>query len=792
MKNKFIHFLFKKLVIKVINIHSILDFVDHIIMAKSDVRKLMMKEVEESVGKQAFESDVMFFDTLTENAKRNHVSFVARKDGRPKDAMIMSLVDCSVKLVHFLSSFCKTWRTPISVEDFEAEMMKMDNEDVGVNEKDDDRWEADPFPKDFADQGVHRRYPSGKLNRTGERRYEGQSPFDKSNTWQFLVYAFIAQLANEFVRLSPPVFMDHTVPRLYAEKGPRPCLAPVVVLGFDKSSESIKLDTQLDREAQKKRSIESMEKADIEHGYVTCHGIPVNWDHISSSQFDARTEKLPYPALKLMSGNNKRMVIRYICRQIIRHARDGYLAERIMNDCAKQRKHRIMHVVLDGHCLYPEDDVDLAEGYANGDFGDPYLPFKKRCHFNKENIDDLPHGVSSPLCDTPVSIFILSDPDRRCISKVDSIYDCPECEVIHSIMWNLAMGKTHDDDEKKVVDASIEIDGTRFCTPECKRLSLLKRGIDVNGVPTYCFVGTKLPEEIRRFFKREYPDAPSEMMQFKSNEIGEFDFTTFHYIYNLIHKRAKQTIEHDFTYPERKLADPSLSSVSVRIVTVDTDAFIISLLAVELLPRILEMDVNIFLVNNHSAGARKANASRKATDPDGIRDEDVYERLLQEDAAPKFPVYVMRSISSTFAKLYPRCHYPASCVAMWLFFKKNDYLPTGLKRGALHTMYKAYQAVVLPDPTSNLIIDPTRHPTAWNANRGSALPNATVLFDHRVLAHLVRATDGIKKIERQTSEQREKRQQQMLYILALYVDSITGRGDVNRTIPASEAYKYGF
>ena len=124
--------------------------------------------------------------------------------------------------------------------------------------------------------------------------------------------------------------------------------------------------------------------------------------------------------------------------------------------------------------------------------------------------------------------------------------------------------------------------------------------------------------------------------------------------------------------------------MGVRIVTVDTDAFVLSLLATEVLQPILGIDLNIFLVNNHSGAARKALEKKVAEDKTrSTRTSNILLGL----ASPDHQVFVIRNIAAAYKRLYPASNYPASNVAFALFSKENDYLLMSLKGASLESFY---------------------------------------------------------------------------------------------------------
>jgi hypothetical protein len=782
-------------------------------MSKSDARKAMLGKVLKVIGQDAYDRDHVVLDTLRENRARNHVGFANTPSMHGKTPLIMSLVDGSVKLVQQISSNSLPSKRGVTMEDF----TKIEEEAIANLNKTLLQKRIDTPYIELAHE---------KASPAIYGRIEDLNGNHFTETWYGLVNSFVSQISAELLRLSPP-YIPSSVPTSLAEfrsvpkKTLRPCFAPIVVFGFDKGSENIKSETHEKRNQERARALESMNKRDIANGYDIQRDLPVNWGRISSRGFDARKEKIPYPPPLLLQGDNKRKTIRYISTKLIEYVQSGYIQSVLLKSGSRKRQHRIVQITLDGHCLYPTDNEDIYNENGPYDVHDDSMYLPKMTQYGVHKKSDLPHGVDSPICDIPISIFVLFD-DNDCIAAgLDQIYNCPTCEVTR---W-----MSHRSEEGCDYIAYL---GQVFCSPTCERYRLLLRRVVVErcplkqadqddglhdeeetdhvdpmnigsstGVPTYYFIGTHLPERILWFMQQWYVDAPQSVMSFKPNSIGEFDFTTFHLLYSLVKARADQALHARFVFPENHDASsmtlmPRNEKVGVRIVSVDTDAFVLSMLATELLPRVVGINVSIHLVNNLSSDAKK-NAKARSPKP---------------FANAPFNVFIIENICKVYKSLFPLASYPASNLAMCLYFKTNDYLKLAFSGASIEKMCDThffFSGTYGP----NLIIDSINHRQKWIKNGGENLPTATVILDRSILSSFVtHVIDYSAKnifppheaMSEETSKTRKqkvtplsasdlnKRELQLLYIFEIYADAILGKYDSNRTIPHSSAHEYGF
>ena len=788
-------------------------------MVKSDARKAILTMIEKTVGTEKFRDEFVLLDTLEVNAKKNfHVA--CSSDGFTHgDPISVSIADGSVKLFQFMSANSLPSKKETFIQDFENEQnitISLDEDGSSSPKDSEDLWDDSLFPDLTGYEGPHGSIATGKYTFVSEAKYARATSLEHSlnETWFGLGNFFVYHIISELERLSP-FSVDQTK---RAIKGWHHCsrhlIAPIVVIGFDKGSEQIKDETHEKRQKQTADTLEKQRKKDLEWGFTTRRGLPLSWEEVDSKRFNPKTTKLPYPPQEALTGDCRRILIRFITKFIIHQVRTGALQYRILSRTAKKRQHRLFQITLDGHCLYPGDDEELLQKFNLGEFGNTDDIEEKRKELKKKPNESLPHGSDSPFVNTPISIFVLFDEEDYIFRFLNQLIPCPDCET-------------------GPLNANFKENS--FCNDGCPRLSLFKRRVQVypnrpdsssrankhfkiSPISTYSFIGADIPQKIIRFIQRVYPVSPLSTISFEPNNIGEFDFTSFEYLHNTlkhVHQQFNKLARRSF-HPscERKDQDLHLS-FSARIMTNDTDSFILSMMAMEMLTEKFQAtNLNIFLVNNHSAAARKF----LSTDPKKSLEDK--EQILSGHKRPDFQIYNMRAITQELKKLFPKTHYPASSLGMFLYFKENDYLSPSLKgishQGMIDSLVCHYSR-----SGCDFLIDRNHHPKECLriTDDINNIPNAICLLNPFMFNTFFKNLDfhsrgscaptrfsseaNIKKYEI-TGKQRSftvkflpdpelrTRLNKLHYVTQLYCDSVLGRVGTNRTIPFHKAVDYGF
>ncbi len=768
-------------------------------MSKSETKKILLGVAKKYLGEADYYDKVTFQDTLIENAKR-----------KARAPCSMTLFDALVKLRQYLCANSLPTKAGVTMDKFLKEQDRI----MGIVEN----GETDDM-----DLSVDTEGPSDSSKPTSNRhlRRERHPGFGES-TWHSLINAFVATICHEMERLSPPYFA--LSPGNTSGRPVGPCMPPVVVVGFDKTSEEeIKADTGAKRAAQLKENIEKKRKDDIEKGYEPKRGLPVTWDKLGDACFDPRQEQLPYPAEAVFASKNMRKTtIRYLCKMIIQYARSGYLANCILRRTAKKRLHRVMQVVLDGHCMYPVDDeVDLLPLSQAGKFGNKDLPDMV---YATENTAELPMGIDSELRDTPVSIFLVFDERNEIEKRLDDLYDCPTCDVMEMELCLQAKSRGSDNEYNPFIYNKVSLEGRNFCSKDCPRYQILSRkvngrmdamnanrsnGLPVTSHPTYCFVGGKIPDVILDLLQATYSDAPMGTMAYGDNGIGEFDFTQYHYIFQTSYQVATRRLEYNVRNSLMHEETPPEKAMGARILTVDTDALVMGILAIEVLKNRVGLLVDIFMVDTHSGNANKL-----------AKEVDVFNQKAVSNNYTNSPsgIYHINGLVSVMAKIYTDSRYPASNVAFLLYLKINDYtektrrLIKGewkekvfLDGASLQVFYDVYNERYKTIGT-DLIIDYS-HRQKWANCDTSNMNNPILTFDFTVLKKFVSQViyysaegcqiEGRKRNKRRIDMPEEthlaRNFSRHLYVLSLYCDAATGRADdEDRTIPPRDANKFGF
>ena len=677
-------------------------------MGKSDVRKVMLGTLSHTFPDS---EPCVYSDTLHECNKRKN------------EPARLSAIDGSVLLVQILSS-SSNLPDPVSIdeEEFEKSLIVLPA-----------HLQTEEDVKTYTDiTGTQGLNPFAKMTaRRAKKRAIKECPHSFRMTWQSMVMTFERRIVHELQRLTPHKARDG-----------RSVHPVMVVLGFDKMAEEIKSETQAKRRQDRQRAIERQTSQDIADGFEPTRGIPVDWETVGSSSFSLTTA-LPYPHMKVMQGDNKAKVIRFVCRELIRRIKDGRFLK-TLEASEPPLALSAFTLVLDGHCLYPEDDEDLRTLQEKNVIGDAESPERKMKEQKRERLDDLSHGARSFICDTPVSIHVMIDNQRVLHKRLNSENTSP---------WE------------------------QMCIQACTICSeTIKLTYDA-----YYSVIVPFPRMILRHVQKADDAVPHQFYFFKDNDVGEFDYTTFHYITG-----AKKRL-FDWLMVNDMSPDPARFEYGARIVTVDTDAFVLSALSIERARATHGERLFIHLVNNHSGNAYKKRNEKMAP-------ADV----ARSAQRPPDEVYAMHRVCRYYKEMFPTFAYPTASLAFALYYKENDYLSLSLSGASIETMFKSVRESK-QHIGANLFINPHDHPRAWRKNGGEDVPRLTMMIDRERLFTFVndlvdfiaQQKKGGRRLKAPSAKETVARWKKMTYIVALYVDSVSGYAN-DRSIPPTDASSYGF
>jgi len=812
-------------------------------MPKSETKKIILETTKKHLGEKKYHEEVTFHDSLTENANRNHTRFPLR-GVREKSPICISLFEGLPKLRQYLQATEAPSRAGVNFNDFMQGQTAI-NRNLLMDDEDEDE---SPYSNEYGAAspiGMQPPPPSTAPPPPKERRHLRAEAADLSNqgrsTWHTLLHTFVGAICHELERLSPPSlssgidksFRKVGSPMLenYAEFHPHqkgPCMAPVVVLGFDKGAEQNKAATQLKRKEQTDNTLKKKRDEDIALGYLPERGMPVTWASLGDLLMDPVNTALPYPPEKLFASRDMRFTsIRYICRSLIERARSGTIARCILRNAGNRRMHRVVQIVLEGHRMFPEDDlVDLTPTYEHGDIGEPSIP----AAYKEGNKVPQYMGDDSPLKYTPISIFLVFDENDVIAKRIQYIYECPSCELLTANMkYATEAGQSVGAGTMEAIEsvyelfniARVELGGRYFCSTNCRRYNTLSRRVVVHGqdkhrgIASYCFVGKTIPPRVYELLKVAYMDTPVDVNQYSRNDIGEFDFTMYHCLYETAHQVAKRYLDYNFDRPFDAHNGPRGRigpAIGARVVTVDTDAMVIGLLATEVLRRQLKTDINIFMVDTHHLTGinlenEKAGLPRyrkPLLGPNGAGNNSGASNFPDPRSKPS-AVYSLSCIADVFAAIFQGSSYPASNAAFILYLKENDYVDMFLKGISIQIFFDVYKSKYL-SCGANLIID-AEHTKPWrNQVYRSKLNNPMLMLDADVFQNFVRSLtsyardvvdykgDSKKRSNFTYPAQKniDKRLLKHIYVLCRYCDSTTGRMLNKWTIHPDDQPLFGF